>query len=444
MAHADGAFPNSQSVLLPRDRANEIILGTTFGLIFSEDTGATWQYACENELTRMSTGGQYQLGPPPDDRIYAIADVGSPVSADGACNWILAGGDVTTVKPQDVFPDPANPMRTFVLAMDTAIGTVAAYRSTDAGLNYEGPIFPSPPDSLVVGIESALTAPQTVYITYYDVVGTHPHLAMSMDGGDSWATSDIERDLGAVIPYLAAVDPTNPRRLYLRVASGGGISSSFQGIAISDDAGASWRMPLMVPGGTLSGFVRLPSGNLVAVGTTAPLMPGGSAVPALFRSDDAGQSFSTQSLPFHAAGLAQRNGQIFAATNNFLDGFALARSDDNGRNWTTLLRFRDIKGIKDCVRTSCQDDCDYQAGITLFPPNVCNPIDAAADGEPSDAATPPAKSGGCGCQLGTTGGPAGWQAAVGLVPVWVLACAAWLAGRRRRHSGSRRRHSGNA
>ena len=154
-ARADGAFPSAQSVLLPRDRPNEIILATTFGLIFSEDDGATWRYSCENDLTRMTNGGQYMMGPPPGDRIFGTSDRGAPVSGDGACTWTLGGGDLTPMRPTDVFADPTDPSRAFALAVDESNGLESAYRSTDAGLTYSGPIFTSPMGGLNTGIESS-------------------------------------------------------------------------------------------------------------------------------------------------------------------------------------------------------------------------------------------------------------------------------------------------
>ena len=43
-ARGDGAFPDAQAVLLPRDRPQEIILATNFGLVFTQDGAATWAY----------------------------------------------------------------------------------------------------------------------------------------------------------------------------------------------------------------------------------------------------------------------------------------------------------------------------------------------------------------------------------------------------------------
>ena len=50
-ALADGAFPSGMTVMLPAGAPQRILLGTTFGLVVSEDAGATWRYVCEPYLT---------------------------------------------------------------------------------------------------------------------------------------------------------------------------------------------------------------------------------------------------------------------------------------------------------------------------------------------------------------------------------------------------------
>ena len=46
-ASADGAFPDSMQIFVPADAPHRIILATNFGLITSDDDGATWEWSCE-------------------------------------------------------------------------------------------------------------------------------------------------------------------------------------------------------------------------------------------------------------------------------------------------------------------------------------------------------------------------------------------------------------
>jgi hypothetical protein len=407
-AWADGAFPSAQSVLLPRDRPNEIVLGATFGLIFTEDDGVTWRYACEDPH-KTSMARQYIMGSPPDNRIYCLSDYGLPVTADGACTWSIAGGEIIRALPIDVFPDPSDPSRAFALGFNPDDSLVSAYRSTDSGLTYAGPLFTSPATGTVTGIEVAASVPRTVFLSLYERP-SHPRLARSDDGGDTWTTNDIEPGLGAVIPFLVAVDPVDSNRITLRI-TGGTTPQQYQGLAITTDGGTTWTIPLQVMGGSLVGFARLPDGNMIAMGTTPALTPGGNPVPAAFRSTDGGHTFTTESLTFHPAGLAQRAGILFVATNDFLDGFALASSTDGGQTWTPRLKFTDIVGTKECVRASCVYDCLYLANtIGLFSNQVCPPApDAGTDG----AGRP--KAGGCACGLALRSDPQGSIASAALL-----------------------------
>ena len=376
-AHADGAFPASQAVLLPRDRPQEIILATTFGLLVTEDDGATWQYVCETDTT-TSNAGQYIVGPPPGDRIYAVSDWGAPVTGDDACTWMLGAGPIAEAQSiVDVFPDPSDASRAFAIASfatDGGDSLMAVYRSTDGGLTYSGPLFTAPVGFDLQGIEVAASAPEKVYATFYERNGVHPRLARSDDGGDSWTTSDIEPGVGSAVPFLAGVDPTDPETLYLRISSAPGEANAFQGLAITTDGGATWTVPLLVQGqgAALVGFARRPDGSLLAVGSLAgPTLNTG--VPTIFRSDVGRKIFTSESLSFHPVGLGQRDGTLFVAANNFVDGFALASSDDGGKSWNPRMRFRDVAGIKACVFSSCQQRCDLLAGTTLFAPGTCNP-----------------------------------------------------------------------
>lgn len=419
-ARADNAFPASQSVLVPRDRPQELVVGTTFGLVFTEDDGATWTYVCES-LQATLAGRQYRMGPPPN-RLFAVSDLGAPVSDDGGCTWSLPTGPLASLLVLDVWPDPSLPERAFVLALDPRDQAVSAFRSSDGGRSYQGPIFVAPPDVTITGIESAASNPDVVYMTAQNRADAHPWLLRSDDAGDTWITTDIEPGVGTVVPRLVAVDPVDPNQVVLLLLGNTADTKEFQALAMTADAGASWWTPLMVPEGTLSGFTRLPDGTLLAIGSvprTGDPPDAGAGLPAtvetVFRSEDAGKTFVSQAVSFHAVGLAQRDSIVYAATDDFRDGFALAKSIDGGRRWSPQLRFRDIKEVKACVRAACQQDCDYQAGIKLFPPETCNPPgpDAAID-RPQTARG----GGGCGCAASGSRAAAGTSSlAVGAVLV---------------------------
>src|SRR4051812_34644037 len=54
-ARGNGAFPDEFSIHFPPSAADRIIVGANFGVMISEDRGATWRYACEPYVTEDSS-----------------------------------------------------------------------------------------------------------------------------------------------------------------------------------------------------------------------------------------------------------------------------------------------------------------------------------------------------------------------------------------------------
>src|ERR1044071_3801977 len=103
-AAGNGAFPDSSAILLPADRPDEIVLATNFGLIVSEDDGLTWSWTCEQAASVSAS--LYQVGPPAQDRVYAVSTAGLIFSDDGSCSWTRAQGLLASAYATDAFPDP--------------------------------------------------------------------------------------------------------------------------------------------------------------------------------------------------------------------------------------------------------------------------------------------------------------------------------------------------
>src|SRR5579871_1838129 len=125
VARANNGIPGSLAILLPLDKPQEIGLGTNFGLILSDDGGATWSWTCEQLPTSMAN--IYNVGAPPADRFFALSPVtGLAFSADESCSWQLAGGAVAGLKVSDFFPDAGDPMHVLAAAAQAGDAGVAA------------------------------------------------------------------------------------------------------------------------------------------------------------------------------------------------------------------------------------------------------------------------------------------------------------------------------
>jgi hypothetical protein len=427
-ARANNGIPGSLSILLPQDNAAKIGLATTFGLILSEDGGASWVWTCE-QLATTSMANVYVVGPPPADRFYAQSRVtGFAFSDDESCGWQTAGGALAGLVVSDFFPDTNDPMHVLAAATPATDAGVAAaasvYVSMDGGATFgAAPIFSAPAGAAIVGIEIARSDPQVVYLTTYTSgsAGSDPVLVRSGDGGRTWTSTDLAASLGSSVVRILAVDPANPDLVYLRATG-----ATSEALAVTRDGGGSFATPLTVDNGAVSAFARLASGT-VLVGVLVNLPGGGGGtMGAGYRSTDGAMSFQpwTLSPQPHLVGLAERvvGGQstLYLSGKNYSDGWALATSTDEGMTVTPMMSYDDVSGIKPCVQQICLDTCNYEEMQAIWPPQVC--AAGAADGGT------PGPPGGSGCHCA-----AGGEAGSGLAGLLVAASfAAGAVGRRRR------------
>jgi hypothetical protein len=437
-ARADGALPGSLGILLPVDQPQQIVLGTNFGLIWSEDAGATWLWTCEQVPTSMAN--IYAIGPPPaaagtlGDRFYGLSPIaGLAFSDDGTCSWRTAGGALAGQSVTDFFVDPTNPNRVLAAAaaIDDAgdVGPASVYASADGGATFGAtPLFTAPATAAIVGVEIARSDPNVIYVSYYIPMadGLHPWLVRSSDGGASWTPFDVHSALGLNQIRIFAVDPANPDLLYLRL-----IANGSESVAITRDGGMTFTQPLTIPGGSVSAFARLASGTILVGARIGFATDGGGASGAGYRSTDGGLTFVPWSLTPqpHIVGLAERvsggKSTVYLSGENYVDGWALASSADEGMTVTPLFSYDQVRGIKSCAQQACASNCLFVYNQAVWDRDVCTGalLDAGTVTPP-----PPAKSSGCHCA-------AAGQARPGMASLLALALA--LAGGLRRRSRPR-------
>ena len=447
LARADGAFPDSLGLLTPAQLPDETLLATNFGLVMSFDHEQTWVWACEQGANNFAT--LYQMGPAPRNRIYAIAPTASGVTSnliftdDSSCTWKSAATGAI-----DAFVDPTNGDRVLAVVttpLDAGGSSYAVMESSDGGATFTQTRYTAATGDHITGVEISRSNPQTVYLTLTSGTAYTPKVAVTTNGGGNWTLHDLSTTLpaGTNSIRLVAVDPSNAQKIYLRIAN-----QQEQALAISTDGGATATAPLTFAGGAFTAFTRLSSGSLIAggiLGTTA----------VAFRSTDGGGSFSQlPAIPFTFTALSSRGSELYAATENMTDLYAIYTSTDEGMSWQPLMAFGDygqdppaptIQAIVSCLKTYCQTDCENRAGMQLFSldnsDQVCSasvmpaPVDGGQGGTPpptdagshQDASTgpPPPSSSGCHCALPART-PSRWS--------WValLAAAITLARRRRR------------
>jgi uncharacterized protein (TIGR03382 family) len=359
-ARADGAFPTGSSVLLPAGAPQRILVGTTFGLVISEDAGATWRYVCEPYVTAAGANVLVYQGAPTGELIAAHQDALSR-SADVGCTWTPATGSVAGLLVVDAFIAPSNPSSVVAIGWPQAAGA-SLLPSNDGGQTFGPALLASGTaevhaDERLLSVEIAASASGVVYATTFAFpTASNPTgsaaLLRSGDGGASWTRSALQ--LGpSVQARIAQVDPADPNTVYLLVSS-----AATDEIRVTVDGGATVQ-PLLAPNGPLSGFVRASDGSLYA-GT-----PGGD-----FYLRAPGAS-GFQKLPGpHLRCLAERAGRVYACGDPAADGYDLASTDDGGKSFQKRLSFTQILGPLSCpsVQSACAADfAQLQRTLALVP-----------------------------------------------------------------------------
>ena len=431
-ARANGAFPDSLGILLRQTKPDQIILATNFGLVTTDDGGKTWLWSCEQAAS--FNGTLYQLGPAPAERIFAVGQFGLIFTDDDSCTWTISGGSLSNLLARDAFVDPINQGRVWAIAspVGAASGATGVYRSDDSGMTFGPSLFDYKLSGGLLSIESARSDPDVVYVASFEnrvcaggdggdagdgdgdadgdagapMLCPVPRLMRSGDAGANWDDPlDLEPDLGQGMIRIIAIDPDQPRRVFLRFQPA---DASGDRLLISDDAGATIREAVRVKG-QLTAFLRRADGTILVAGMNAN-------APEGFRSPDDGATF----VPWNEAptlrALAERDGRIYGAADFIKDGFAIGVSTDGGATFSPLMNFSQVHGIRPCVKEACLTTCEFNAGIMLWPPETCDP--------------PPAGKTGCGCVAGREGATLG-----GLLVAAVMSLAVF-ARRARRRAGS--------
>jgi hypothetical protein len=432
-AHANGAFPDSDQVLTPTVAPHRVLLGTNFGLVISEDDGMTWHLACEQAMVPASTMQpcvRLYSDNASADTLFAVTTQGLAVLTQGACANQLAQGPFLDVGVSDAFADPSDPTHVFAIALasSSAGGQVTGlYESKDTGAHFGDPLLQAPSGVFLSGVEVSRSDPMTVYLTTYGTATppAPPTLHRSSDRGASFMSFDLSATLGMQRIRLASVDPANPQRVFLRTSNKDASGLNVDSLAITEDGGMTVRVPLTLPSNYyMTAFLLRADGTMLVTG----LQPNpngmsgacgavdftGSVGSVAYQSTDGGHTFTPWATAPHVRALAERNGTLYVAANNFADGYAVATSTDGGATFSPILHYNQIGGVLSCP--------SVQAACAQFWTSL-----ASTFGIGDAGVVPPMSPHGCACSLSSR---AAWGSS--FVPIALLFAAMAMVRRRLR------------
>ncbi len=407
-ALANGRFPESNAIFFAPNDPDVVLLRTTFGLISSRDRGKTWDWVCERSVGLAGVEDpMYDVTP--DGTLLSSTFQGLAVSHDRACNWAFVGGELKDLVFIDLTSRPSTPTNVIAFASSYAGQDDAGaifFRSTLFETKDEGKSFATvgpdlDPTLLGSTVDVAPSDPDRIYISAKRNPGTAAtaFLLTSKDHGKTFEENPVALIAPENGAFIAAVDPANADRLYVRTSSSSDMPSR---LLVSDDAGKTFRT-VFTGQGALAGFALSADGSKVWVGGPRDGLRAASTADFAFTQKS---TVEVQCLKLATDGLW--------TCSTERSGFVLGLSKDEGATFETKLHFCDIRGPLACaVGSTTHTECTLGGTTSMASPpwpqqqailGCGGDLDGGADGGPGDASINPlapddTRGGGCDCSV---------------------------------------------
>ena len=413
-AAANGRYPAGNTILFAPNDPSLVVVQTTFGVLFSHDRGTTWDWLCEDAFGIPSTEtADPSLGITANGTLVAGAIDRLARSTDTGCDWTFAACpfEGQRIEDIDVRPDArhvvlaitSTPAQSLAEAgatcsnapLDAGADGGAAYfdqvfESLDDGATWSRLGVPIDPTVLVTTLDVASGDPHRIYVAGYRV-GTGastPAFFVSIDDGDTWSERALPplNGAGETGPYIAAVDPTDADRVYVRT---GGTGASR--LLVTNDAGATFQVALALTGQML-GFALSADGSKIYAG---------GVTDGLFVATRSTMAFEKRSAKSVWC-LASQGVDLWACSNE-ISGFFAGLSSDDGATFAPKLHLSDLRGALACAPDATAAQCSGPPFQMLCRTFECGAGTTAGDaGTPTrgDAGAAPGgtrSKGGCGC-----------------------------------------------
>ncbi|NOU28035.1 MAG: hypothetical protein HOO96_09040 [Polyangiaceae bacterium] len=400
-ARANGRIPAANQIVVSPDFPETVLLRTTFGLLVSRDAGKKWDWICESG---MQYGGAQDpsFGLTKNGTLLASTFEGLTVSRDGFCTFAREGGELARRVFSDLTVRPNDRRQVLALASDYASTSDAGafafasqvFRSGDDGSTFTA-LGPALDTSLLFEtVEVAESDPQRLYLsaTRTSAGVVSGVLLVSRNGGASY----VERAVPLLAPqerapFVSAVDPKNPDRLYVRTA---GQPDAASRLLVSDDAGDTFREVFRTSGPML-GLALTADGATIYAGSTK----------------DGVYAASTQTFAFEKRAAVQvqcltaTEGALWACSNE-ASGFVAGRSTDGGRTFTPMLRLSGIRGPLACPVGTTTQTCESEWPRLRQELGIDTTVDAGTPAKDAGSTTQEGpRAGGSSCSSAADAGP---------------------------------------
>jgi hypothetical protein len=424
-ALANGRFPASgQFVVDPSDPAH-LVVRTTYGLTVSHDAGAHWSWICE---TAVGYGGTEDpmMAVTADGTLIAGIFEGLSVSHDRGCQWDFVQGGLKDRYVIDLAAERLEPKNAVLLISNSIGGSMfltQLWETKDNAKTWTVGGVDMPADFLGLTLDAAPSLPSRIYVSgRYGKPTYDGAIERTNDRGKTWEKLLIPGSNDLALPYIGGIDPQNPDVVYVRLDA-----DKNDRLVVTKDGGTTWS-EAFTSSENLSGFAISPDGATIALGGdkdgiwTAP-----SSTLAFTKVSNVG----ARCLTWTSAGL-------YACADEFVDGFALGLSTNEGKTFTPVMHLQINCGPLECgATTSAGKTCPDLWGATKL---SIGGATCEASGTSTGSSTGASTGSGAGSSSSSSGGTsdggcsmsAPARAAGAVIPGLVLAGAALARSRRRR------------
>jgi hypothetical protein len=433
-AFANGRYPASNALVFAPGDPDTVLIRTTFGVLVSRDSGASWDWLCEDALgVPAGAVEDPSLAATAGGALVAGTAEGLDVSADLGCDWRAVGDPSAPPLVRDLTIRANAPHAVLALTStvrpDAGAGGGAGYltqvwESVDDGAHWVVDGAPIDPTAVPTSLEVAASDPRRIYVSAYrgDGPTRSASIFVSADQGAHWTERPVPIDPNTeAAALIAAVDPANADLVYVR-------TQGRSRLLVTSDGGGTYVTALTLSGPML-GFALTPDGSRVYAGGPQDgvfVAKGGNA-PSFVRASDLAVEC-----------LAARGASELWACAPQSAGFFAARSTDDGARFEPVLLLDGVRAPIACATGSTASQCTGSTFSQLCatlpgcggqapadPPPIA-PFDTGvafpdAGAEPRELLNLPTWA--CGCSA------AGGGSALGLFVAFVATVAAW--GRRR-------------
>ena len=432
-ALANGRFPAAGQIVVNPSDPNHLVVRATYGLTVSNDHGAHWSWVCEAAVGYGGTEDP-MMAITADGSLIAGIFEGLSTSHDKGCQWDFAQGGLKGRYVIDLATEKLTPKNAVLLISNSIGGSMfltELWETKDNAATWTLAGVDMPVDFLGLTLDAAPSDPDRVYVSgRYGKPGYDGAIERTNDRGKTWQKLLIPGSNDTALPYIGGIDPVNADVVYVRLDS-----AKTDKLMVTKDGGTTWK-DAFTSTGNLLGFAISPDGATVAVGgDTDGVWTAPSSTLAFKQVSKVG----AKCLTWTSAGL-------YACANEFVDGFAVGLSTNQGATFTPVMHLQVNCGPKECGATTTNGSkCPDAWGATKL--TIGGATCEGAGGSSGTGAASSSTSSGAGAtstSSGDSSAPSGGGCSVSApataagmaVPGLALAGAA-LARRRRRAARAR-------